>query len=158
VTGSRRWWGRLVAGVLAFAAIEVTVGVVHGQAEELRLALLVALVVGAVAVLVDASSVEPATWATRFDRESGLGRLDPRTASYLRVLESHLSAREADSALRKRLGELADQMLRARHDLSVDDPRAEPLLGPELGRILSEPARRLQLEEIERCVTRIEAL
>jgi hypothetical protein len=158
VTGSGRWWWRLVGGVLVFAAIEATVRLIHGQADELRLALVVALVVGAVAVLLDASPAAPAVWAARVDRESGLGRLDPRTASNLRLLEGHLSAKEADGALRGRLRELADQTLRARHDLSADDPRAEGLLGHELGRVLSGPVRRLHLEEIERCVTRIEEL
>ena len=90
--------------------------------------------------------------------ESGLGRVDPRTASYLRILESHLSAREVDSALRHRLRELTDQTLRARHDLELDDPRAAALLGPELGRVLTDPPYRLEPDRIERCVRRIEEL
>ena len=90
--------------------------------------------------------------------EGGLGRLDPRTASYLRILESHLSAREVDGALRHRLRELTDQTLRARHDLDLDDPRAAELLGAELARVLDRPALPLDPDQIERCVRRIEEL
>ena len=158
MTGPRRWWFRVAGGVAAYAAIEVAIRVIHGEADELRLALVVALVVCASALLVDATSVEPALWTAHTESEGGQGRLDPRTASHLRILESHLSAREADVALRGRLRELADQSLRARHDLAVDDPRVEELLGPELRRVLTEPARKLHPDEIERCVQRIEEL
>ena len=130
MTGRRRWWWRLAGGLIAFGAIEAAVVVIHGQADELRLALVVALVVCASALLVDATPVEPAVWPSHVEPEGGLGRLDPRTASYLRILESHLSAREVDAALRNRLRELADQTLRARHDLGVDDPRADGAAGP----------------------------
>jgi len=158
VTGPRRWWWRVAGGLAAFAAIEAAVLFIHGQTDEVRLALVVALVVGASAVLVDASHVAPAVWSTRLDPESGLARLDPHTASYLRILEGHLSAREADGALRGRLRELADQTLRVRHDLDLDDPRAGDLLGPELRRVLTEAPRKLHTDEIKSCVKRIEEL
>ena len=119
---------------------------------------MVALVVCASALLIDASPVEPAVWTGHVEPEAGLARLDPRTASYLRILESHLSAREVDGALRNRLRELADQTLRARHDLAVDDPRAEELLGHELRRVLDESPTKLDPDRIDRCVKRIEEL
>ena len=158
MTGRRRWWWRVAGGLVAFTAIEVTMALIHGQTDELRLALVVALVVCASGLLVDASPVTPAVWSDRAEDEAGLARLDPRTASYLRVLESHLSAREVDGALRNRLRELADQTLRARHDLTVDDPRAEELLGHELRRVLNEAPTKLHPDQIDRCVTRIEEL
>jgi hypothetical protein len=158
VTGRRRWWVRIAIGALVFAGIEVGLLVAHGQADELRLALVVALVVCASALLVDAAPVEPATWVQHVEPEGGLGRLDPRTAAYLRILESHLSARDADVGLRGRLRDLADQTLRVRHDVTVDDPRAEELLGAELQAVLTEPPRRLDPDEIARCVQRIEEL
>jgi hypothetical protein len=145
-------------GVLAFAVIETVVLLIHGQADELRLALVVALVVCAAALLVDATPVQPALWADHAEPEGGLGRLDPQTGSHLRILESHLSSREVDTALRQRLRELTDQTLRARHDLGLDDPRAAELLGPELARVLDGPPYRLDPDEIERCVRRIEEL
>jgi hypothetical protein len=158
MTGPRRWWWRVAGGVLAFAAIEGGVLLLHGQADELRLALVVALVVCGSSVLIDATPVEPAVWTGHAEPEAGLARLDPRTASYLRILEGHLTAREADGALRHRLRELAEQTLRARHDLSVDDPRAEELLGRELCRVLHESPTRLAPDQIDRCVKRIEEL
>jgi hypothetical protein len=158
VTGPRRWWWRAAVGVLAFAGIEAAVWFTHGQADELRLALVVLLVVVASAVLLDASVVAPAAWTTRAEPEAGLSRLDPRTAAYLRIIEGHLSAREADRGLQGRLRELADQTLRARHDLELDDPRADELLGHEVREILTEAPRKLHPDEIARCVTRIEEL
>jgi hypothetical protein len=158
VTGRRRWWWRLAGGLVAFGAIEGATLLIHGDADELRLALVVALVVCAAALLIDASPVEPAVWAGHVEPEGGLGRLDPRTATYLRILESHLSAREVDGALRNRLQELAEQTLRARHDLTVDDPRAEELLGHELRRVLNESPTKLDPDQIDRCVKRIEEL
>jgi hypothetical protein len=158
VTGRRKWWVRLLGGVLAFAGIEAGVLLIHGQADELRLALVVGLVVCALSLLIDSTPVEPAVWAAYTEQEGGLGRLDPRTASYLRILESHLSAREVDGALRDRLRELADQTLRARHDLALDDPRAVELVGPELRRVLTDQPFRLDPDRIERCVRRIEEL
>ena len=158
MTGRRRWWWRLAGGLVAFAGIEVTMALIHGQTDHLRLAFVVALVVCAVGLLVDASPVEPAVWAFHGGPEAGLARLDPRTASYLRIIESHLSSREVDSALRNRLRQLADQTLGARHDLTLDDPRAEELLGYELRRVLSEAPTRLDPDQIDRCVKRIEEL
>jgi hypothetical protein len=158
MTGRRRWWWRLAGGLIAFASFEGAVLLIHGQADELRLALVIALVVCASALLVDAAPIEPTVWTAHVEPEGGLGRLDPRTASYLRILESHLSAREVDGALRNRLRELADQTLRARHDLAVDDPRSEELLGHELRRVLDERPTKLDAERIDRCVKRIEEL
>jgi hypothetical protein len=158
MTGRRRWWWRLAGGILAFAGIEVTMALIHGQTDELRLALVVALVVCAGGLLVDATPVQPAVWAVHGDPEAGLTRLDPRTASYLRIIESHLSSREVDPALRYRLRQLTDQTLRARHDLTLEDPRAEELLGHELRRVLGEAPVRLDPDQIDRCVKRIEEL
>ena len=158
MTGARRWWVRLLAGVLGFGGIEAAVLLIHGRTDELRLALVVALVVCAAGLLVDSTPVEPAVWTLPTDPEGGLGRVDPRTASYLRILESHLSAREVDTALRDRLRELTDRTLRARHDLSLDDPRAAERVGPELDDVLRGAPYRLDPDRIERCVRRIEEL
>jgi hypothetical protein len=158
VSGNRRWWFRLAGGVLAFAGIEAAVLLIHGRADELRLALVVGLVVCASGLLVDSSPVEAAVWSLPSASEGGLGRLDPRTASYLRIVESHLSARDVDSALRDRLRELADQTLRTRHDVTVEDPRARELLGAELWRVVTDRPFRLDPDRIERCVRGIEEL
>lgn len=155
---ARRWWWRVAVGVLAFATVELVVAVIDARADELRLALVVALGVGGVSLLLDAAGAVPARWSAYVEPEGRLSRLDPRTASYLRVVETHRSAREPDPALRGRLRELSDRTLRARHDLGVADPGAGVLLGPELQAVLTGPVRRLSLDEIERCVERIEQL
>jgi hypothetical protein len=148
----------VAGGVLGFVAVDGFIVLIHGRADELRLALVVALVMAGVALLVDAAPVEPAVWSGHAPGDAGLSRLDPRTASYLRILESHLSAREVDLGLRNRLRDLADLTLRARHDLTVDDPRAEELLGPELADVVHGRATRLDVGGIDRCVRRIEEL
>jgi len=77
VTGPRRWWLRLAGGLAAFVGIEIAVRIIHGEADELRLALVVALVVCASALLVDATSVEPAVWGVPTEPESSLSRRGP---------------------------------------------------------------------------------
>lgn len=158
VSGRSRWWWRVGLGLLVFAVVEGVLWLIDGQADELRLALAVGLLVAAAALALDASQVAPAVWSTRPERESGLSRLDPRTASYVRVIEGHLAARETDVALRARLRDLAEQTLRARHGLSVIDGAAVPLLGEELHEVVTGPPRRLRLGAVERCVRRIEEL
>ena len=158
MTGRRRWWWRLAGGLIAFASIEGVVLLIHGQADELRLALVIALVVCASALLVDAAPIEPTVWTAHAEPEGGLGRLDPRTASYLRILESHLTARTADIALRDRLATLCDERLLRRHALTRADPAAEELLGSGLLRDLAGPPRRLRREEIDGYLRRIEEL
>ena len=129
-----------------------------GQVDEVRLALLIALLVCASALVVDAAAAEPAVWTSYVEDQGGLARLDPRTASYIRIIESQLHARTPDGALRGRLSELVELSLRARHDLVVDDPRVDEMLGTELSRVLNDAPRRLTLDEIERCTERIEQL
>lgn len=158
VSGGSRWWWRAGLGVLVFAAVEGVLWLIDGQADELRLALAVGLLVAAAALALDASQVAPAVWLTRPERESGLSRLDPRTSSYVRVIEGHLASRETDAALRARLRDLAEQTLRVRHGLSVTDAAAAPLLGAELHEVVTGPPRRLRLGAVERCVRRIEEL
>ena len=158
MTGRRRWSLRAGVGVGAFALLVAGARVVDGRVDEVRLALVIALLVCASALVVDATAAEPAVWTAYADDQPGLRRVDPRTASYVRIIESQLLARTPDGALRGRLRELVELSLRARHDLVVDDPRVEEMLGTELSRVLSDPPRRLTIEEIERCTERIEKL
>lgn len=158
MTGRRRWWWRLGGAALVFAGIEAVVLLIDARADELRLALVVLLCVGAASLLLEATGVAPAVWTEHTEHEAGLSRLDPRTSSYLRVVEGHLSAREPDPALWGRLRGLADQTLRARHGVPLEDPRATDLLGPELTHVLAQPPRRMSTDEIDRCVRGIEDL
>jgi hypothetical protein len=74
------------------------------------------------------------------------------------VVESHLSARGTDRALRDRLGVLADQTLRQRHGLGRHDAGAAALLGPDLTDVLDGPGRQLGLADVDRFLTMIEEL
>jgi len=83
---------------------------------------------------------------------------DGRLATNLRIVEGHVTSTTPDGALQHRLRQLADLQLVRRHGLTVDDPRADELLGPELLSVLDDPPRRLRVEEIERQVRRIEEM
>jgi hypothetical protein len=149
---------RAALAAVAFAAAELVLVLLQDDPDPLRLALVVVLLVCAASLMVDSAPVESADWPVHPVPTTGLGRADPRTAAFLRLLEGHLTAAEPDHALRDRLRVLADQVLRVRHDLTVDDPRAEVLLGQPLLDVLMGPPRRLKTAEIERCVRRIEEL
>ena len=158
MTGERRWWWRALLGVLLFAAVRALAFITDTSVDHVRLVLVVAVFVAALGLVVDASQVESVRWHVTPERGDQHGSVDPRTASYLRILESHLTAREPGSALRDRLGDLVDQVLALRHDLSRHDPEAVALLGAELQRVMTEPPRRLGVDEIDRCLRRIEDL
>ena len=158
MTGDRRWWWRALVGVVMVGVVNAFALLTDTRVDQLRLVMVVAVVAAAAGLVVDAAQVEPVRWYVPPEPRDVQGSTDPRTASYLRILESHLTAREPGSALRDRLGELADQVLSLRHDLTRTDPGAATLLGPELHRVLTEPPRRLAVEEIDRCVRRIEEL
>jgi len=158
MTGQRRWWWRALAGALAVGVVKAIAVVTDTSVDHLRLVMVVAVVVAAGGLVLDAAQVESIRWHVSRDRRDEQGSADPRTASYLRILESHLTSRQPGPALRDRLGELADQMLLLRHDLARNDAEASALLGPELQQVLTEPPRRLDVDEIDRCVRRIEEL
>ena len=158
MTGERRWWWRALFGVFLAALWKGVAVITDTSVDHLRLVLVVAVVVAALGLVVDAAQVESVRWYVPKEPADEQGSTDPRTASYLRILESHVTARQPGSAMRDRLGDLADQALELRHDLVRADPAAAALLGPELLRVLTEPPRRLELAEIDRCVRRIEDL
>ena len=158
VTGARRWWWRGALALLVYAAVMTLGTVLHNDPDPVTVALVVVVLVAAGSVLVDSAQVSTTTWSAVPAPGVSLGRSDPRTAATLRLLEGHLTARQPDGALRNRLRSLADQVLRERHELGVDDPRADPLLGPDLLTVLREPPRRLTLTALEGLVHRIETL
>ena len=158
MTDWRRWVWRVVLAAFAFAAADVAFSLLQDDPDPLRLALVVLLLVSTGALLLDSSQAPSAAWAVHPLPTVGLGRADPRTAANLRLIEGHLTAADADHNLRDRLRVLTDQVLRVRHDLTWDDPRAEAVIGQPLLGILTGPPRRLGLSEIERCVRRIEEL
>ena len=158
MTGERRWWWRVLVGAFFVALTEALALVTRTDVDHLRLVLVVATIVAAAGLVVDAAQVESVRWHVAPQRADQQGSPDPRTAAYLRILESHATAREPSSALRDRLAELTDHALLLRHGLTRGDPGAVALLGPELQGVLTGAPRRLGAEEIDRCLRRIEDL
>ncbi|WP_395656067.1 hypothetical protein [Nocardioides sp.] len=157
MTGAR-WWRRAAAGVVAFTVLEVVLVLADAGPDALRLALLVATCVGVLGLVLDALSDPAPSWRVEVEKPSARTPGDPRLGRYVNLLEAHLSARADDAALRDRLRSLADQVLRQRHGLRRDDPRAVALLGPEVTAVLEGPPRRLAPAEIDHCLTTIEEL
>ncbi|MBB3043265.1 hypothetical protein KM427_19305 [Nocardioides sp. LMS-CY] len=153
-----RWWPRVAGAVAAFAGFEVLLTVIEADPDPIRLALLVAICTALLGLLVDALGGAEPSWRVEVERPSVRESGDPRLVRYVALIEAHLSSRTAEHALRDRLAQLADQVLRQRHGLHRDDPEAAQLLGPELVGVLSGPPRRLSRAEIDRCLTAIEEL
>lgn len=152
------WWRRAAFAVVAFAVLYPAFVKLDFEPDALRLGLLIVLAVSLAGVLSDALVGESPHWDVDSTRAATGEGLDRRTARFLGLLESHLTARTPDGALGDRLLELADLALRQRHHVGVRERAARDLLGPDLCRILDEPPRRLSRAEITRCVTRIEEL
>jgi hypothetical protein len=83
---------------------------------------------------------------------------DAQLASYVRLIESHLTAGHPDDALRHRLQVLCDERLALRRGLTRDDPEARDLLGDALLRDLAARSPRLSRATIDEHLTRIEQL
>ena len=154
----RRWLRRAGAALLAFVVLEVVLGLAEVGPDSLRLALLVATTVAVLGLALDALSDPPPAWDVEVERPSVRDGGDPRLGLYVNLIEAHLAARTDDAALRDRLRTLADQVLRQRHGVRREDPRAAELLGPELTTVLTGPVRRLSPADVDRCLTRIEEL
>ena len=157
-TTARRWWRRAAAGLVAFAVLEVVLLLLDAGPDAVRLALLVATCVAVLGLVLDTLSDPGPSWAVEVERPSVRDGGDPRLARYVNLLEAHRSARSDDAALRDRLATLTDQVLRQRYALRRDDPHALELVGPELAAVLTGPVRRLELAEVDHCLTRIEEL
>jgi hypothetical protein len=123
-----------------------------------RTLLVVALVVALSGLLVDSVVDQPPEWHPEHpSREDWRGH-DPRTGFYVRMLESHLTARTPDPVVRDRLTQLADQTLRTRHGIAPGSPEATGRLGPELIRLAGEQPRLLSRAELDHLLGRIERL
>lgn len=153
-----RWGRRGLGAVVAYVGLEVLLTVLDLDPDPLRLALLVGTYTALLGLVVDALSGDEPVWTVESEPPSARAGGDPRLGRYVALLESHLSAKEDDRALRDRIGVLSDQVLRQRHGLGRDDPGAVELLGPELAEVISGPPRRLAPALMDRCLTRIEDL
>jgi hypothetical protein len=153
-----RWWRRVVAALVVYVGLEVVLTVLDLDPDPLRLALLVGTYTALLGLVVDALAGEEPVWTVESEVPAVRAAGDPRLGRYVALLESHLSAKEDDRALRDRIGVLADQVLRQRHGVGRTDPAAADLLGPDLTAVLTGPPRRLAPAQLDRCLTRIEEL
>jgi hypothetical protein len=152
-----RWMRRAAGAAALLLVLDVLLSVFEFAPNHVRLALLVALAVAVSGLLLD-SLAEGPVWRAEPMGTGGVTATDPHLASYVRILESHLTARTADTALRDRLAALCDERLARRHALTRDDAAAETLLGSGLLHDLAGPPRRLRREEIDAYLRRIEEL
>lgn len=153
-----RWWARLCVLALSAAVTLVVTSRLDMDPDPVRVVLLTAVVVVLVGLLLDAGPPPAPTWELEEPHLGEQHRRDPHTAANLRILQHHLAMDRADSALRDRLAQLAEQVLMVRHGEPPETARAYELMGPELTGVVNDPPRRLTREEIERCVHRIETL
>jgi hypothetical protein len=153
---SGRW--RAVWAVLAAVVLYVVLALLDFEPNPVRLPLLVLVCLAATALFVDAFGGDEQGWDVVPVKWAPQPGLDHGFASYLRVLEGHLTVDVPDAVLRDRLAGLARMRLDQRHGLTFTDPRADDLLGPELIAVLTGPPRRLSRAEIDQCVRRIEEL
>ena len=158
----RRWTARIGA---AFGLWVVVVGVAvwkGNHPDALLLALTVAAFGTTLWLYLDTGLTEAPLWDRTDDDPVRPPGEDARLALLTRVVGQHLDARDVGDALQRHLVELADQRLMSRHGVSwrVDPERAAPLLGPELVALAREttPHRRMNLQQIDVLLTRIEAL
>jgi len=158
VSGGARWWVRLVV-LVASAATVLWLGERFGaEPDPVRVVLVSATVVVLIGLLLDVAPPPAPDWRLEESHLAAQHRRDPRTAANLRILQHHLSMPRADAALRDRLAELTEQVLRVRHGEHPETARAYLLMGPELTRVVNDPPHKLDRAEIERCVRRIEEL
>ena len=154
----RRWVRRALGAAALVVVLDIVLSVFDFAPNHVRLALLVTLGVAVTGLLSDSVGESGPVWRIEPMGRGGATATDPHLASYVRILESHLTARTADTALRDRLATLCDERLSRRHGLTRDDPAAEGLLGSGLLRELAGPPRRLRREEIDGYLRRIEEL
>jgi hypothetical protein len=155
---SRVWWPRVAGALAAFVGIDLVLSLSGSHPDPLRLALLVGASAALLGLVAEALSADEPSWQVEVDHPSVRDSGDPRLVRYVALLEAHLSARTAESALRDRLAVLTRQVIRQRHGLDRVDPAARELLDAELAAVLSGPPHRMRPEEIDRCLTLIEEL
>ena len=154
----RTWGWRLVSGVVLLVVLDVVFTVVDFEPDHLRLALVVGLGTAVAGLVWDTLGDSGPPWAADRVGTAHSSGSDAHLATYVRLLESHLTAAHADSGLRDHLAGLCDERLARRHGLTRADPAAADLLGRAMLEDLAGPPRRLRRGEIDEYVRRIEEL
>lgn len=159
MSDARRWaWrGALAAGL--GVALWVAAAATDLQPHPVPLLLLTALVVAVSGLVTDSlTTTGQAGWVPHTPVDPRTRARDARTSSHLHLLQTHVHGKQADVDLPRRLAELAEDRLQARHALSADSSRGRELLGPLLAQLADGAPRRLSVAEIDQCMNRIEAL
>ena len=156
-----RWPGRVAVTFALWLAIAVAAWVLGNRPQPGLLALYVAVGAAVVWLFLDVSAdSEPSSWPGARDEPVRTPGEDPRLDQLRRVVGHHLDGREVGDALHRRLGDLVDQRLVARHGITreADPERAAALLGPDLTSALAArpPYPRLAPARIEQLLQRIE--
>ena len=155
--GRRRWTPRVLVAVLAVAVLVGFARIEHTTPLLLPMVLLVGAVVAIAGLVNDSGGADPPEWdVSAYVSRSSAGQ-DAGLAANMRLLENHLTSRQADASLQSRLARLTDERL-ARHGLRRDDPEVVTRLGPTLTGVLDGPPRILRPTEIDECLRRIEEL
>jgi hypothetical protein len=153
-----RWTARALVATLVVLLLVAFARIEHTTPLLLPMVLLVCAVVAIAGMVSDSGGTEPPAWEMGTDYTSGVASgQDVGLAGNIRLLENHLSARQADPLLRGRLARMTDERL-GRLGLRRGDPGVAARLGPTLTAVLDGPPRILRVEEIEECIRRIEEL
>ncbi len=155
---SRRWIIRLGA----LAAIEVGVLVAFrltgARPDAVRAVLVIALLVVLTWLVSDTLTDAGPPWTTDSPGVTSVLGSDTRLRAYARMVEDQLVAREESPVLRDRLARLAEDRLLLHRGVTLADPVAADLLGPELFGLLTGPPSRWSSAELDLALTRIEEL
>jgi len=153
----RRWTVRVLVAAAAVAVLVVFARVEHTTPLLLPMVLLVGAVVAIAGLVNDSGGADPPDWGVSAHVNRTSAGQDAGLAATTRLLENHLTSRQADGSLQNKLVRLTDERL-GRQGLSRADPEVAGRLGPTLIGVLDGPARILHPTEIDECLRRIEEL
>ena len=152
------WWWRIGLGVVACGAIAITASQMDFEVAVVPLVLLIALGVSLTGLLVDSLPIPKPAFEIKEAVDHRYTGLDTKTAVNLRVLEVHVASSPPTGVLRDRLRHLAEIVIRARYDETLDSAAGREALGPELHMLLNSAPRRISPDEVDRLLSRLEKL
>ena len=157
------WKGRVAAVFVVWFVVAAGVRYFGGDAHPVAVAMYVGVGAALCWLFLDVSAdAETAPWPRAREEPVRDQGEDPRLAQLRRVVAQHLDGREVGDTLHRRLTELADQRLVARHGITREahPAAAAQLLGPDLSEVAAAgaPYPRLTVAQIDRLLTRIEEL